>query len=139
MIPNQIWKIKQAHSSVKSAPVCKFINNSIEFLVHPRLMIQSVLNRVCLTTQINTEDAERKDLKRSKCIENLAFMNSFHDLYYEYSSENELKSLRSCYIFHSINTVLRQNELMFANDLKGKFDPIFSDLTPKFRKRRKRR
>lgn len=58
-------------------------------------MIQSVLNRVCLTTQINTEDAERKDLKRSKCIENLAFMNSFHDLYYEYGGENELKMLRS--------------------------------------------
>jgi hypothetical protein len=62
----------------------------------------------------------RKDLKKLKFIETLSFMNSWYDLFYEYEGENELKMLRSCYIFHALNTVLRQNEVILANDKLGK-------------------
>jgi hypothetical protein len=103
----------------KLALVCKFKFMRIEFLTHPRLMVQSVLNRVNLSTQVNLIDDDRKELKKSKYVENLAFMNSFHDLHYEYTADRELQMLRSCYIFHALNTILRQNELILANDLKG--------------------
>jgi len=48
-------------------------------------------------------------------------MNSWHDMNYEYTGENELKMLRSNYIFHCLNTILRQNQQILDNDLKGNF------------------
>lgn len=66
---------------------------------------------------LNSEN--RKDLKKLKYIETLSFMNSWYDLFYEYEGEHELKMLRSWYIFHALNTVLRQNEVIFANDQLG--------------------
>ena len=66
-------------------------------------------------------------MKKLKYIEALSFITSWHDLSYEYTGENELKMLRANYIFHALNTVLRQNELILANDLKGKIFHNFLD------------
>lgn len=78
-----------------------------------------------MSVELDRENTENwKELKKTRYIDTLAFMNSWHDLQYEYGGENELKMLRSCYIFHALNTVLRQNETILANDQIGKFSYI---------------
>lgn len=81
-----------------------------------------MLNRVNLGAK--AEQETWKDLKKEKYIDTLAFMNSWHDLCYEYHGENELKMVRATYIFHALNTVLRQNDLMLKNDQKGKLETV---------------